>query len=95
MNSLSQRARHIWKTCLQPRDTGCRERSAVRSHSTLVLVSLVASILFTSSPLMAKETITPLMSGDLANFTGREALTYTVDFPPGFSSPVHRHNAFV
>jgi quercetin dioxygenase-like cupin family protein len=47
------------------------------------------------SPLMAQETITPLMSHDLAEVSGKEVLMYTVDFPPGFSSPVHRHNAQV
>jgi quercetin dioxygenase-like cupin family protein len=44
---------------------------------------------------MAQETITELMSKDLAGFPGKEVLMYTVDFPPGFSSPVHRHNAQV
>ena len=44
---------------------------------------------------MAEETITPLMSNDLAGVSGKEVLMYTVDFPPGFSSPVHRHNAQV
>jgi quercetin dioxygenase-like cupin family protein len=44
---------------------------------------------------VAKETITPLITKDLAGLPGEEALTYTVDFPPGFSSPVHRHNAQV
>ena len=43
----------------------------------------------------ARETITPLMSKDLEGSPGKEVLTYTVDFPPGFSSPVHRHNAQV
>jgi hypothetical protein len=47
------------------------------------------------TPPMAQETITELMSKDLAGFPGKEVLMYTVDFPPGFSSPVHRHNAQV
>jgi len=47
------------------------------------------------TPLKAQETITPLMSNDLEEFPGKEVLMYTVDFPPGFSSPVHRHNAHV
>jgi len=42
-----------------------------------------------------QETITDLMSKDLAGSPGKEVLMYTVDFPPGFSSPVHRHNAQV
>jgi quercetin dioxygenase-like cupin family protein len=70
----------------------------------LVLAFLMTSNLIISgtlmaqkavSPLRAKETITPLMSKDLTEFPGKEVLMYTVDFPPGFSSPVHRHNAEV
>ena len=48
-----------------------------------------------ATPPMAQETIAPLMSKDLAGSPGKEVLMYTVDFPPGFSSPVHRHNAQV
>lgn len=50
---------------------------------------------FIISPLMAQETITTLMSHALADVSGKEVLMYTVDFPPGFASPVHRHNAQV
>jgi quercetin dioxygenase-like cupin family protein len=48
-----------------------------------------------ATPPVAQEAITPLITKDLAGVPGEEALTYTVDFPPGFSSPVHRHNAQV
>jgi quercetin dioxygenase-like cupin family protein len=47
------------------------------------------------STLWAQETVTPLMSHALAEVPGKEVLMYTVDFPPAFSSPVHRHNAQV
>ncbi len=47
------------------------------------------------APPMAHETITPLITKDLAGVPGEQALMYTVDFPPGFSSPIHRHNAQV
>ena len=69
-----------------------------------VLAFLIISTLITTSTLMAQkavasplaqETITELMSKDLAGCPGKEVLMYTVDFPPGFSSPVHRHNAQV
>jgi quercetin dioxygenase-like cupin family protein len=61
--------------------------------STLIITStLMAQKAVTP---MAQETITQLMSKDLAGFPGKEVLMYTVDFPPGFSSPVHRHNAQV
>ena len=44
---------------------------------------------------MAEEKITPLMTNDLAGSPGKEVMMYTVDFPAGFSSPIHRHNAQV
>ena len=67
----------------------------------LMLVFLLTSTLTITSTLVAQEasqpqeTITQLTSTDLAECSGKEALMYTVDFPPGFSSPVHRHNAQV
>src|SRR4051812_28051876 len=68
------------------------------------LAFLVTSTLATSSTLLAEkpatpqgaqETITPLISKDLAAVPDEEVLMYTVDFPAGFSSPIHRHNAQV
>jgi quercetin dioxygenase-like cupin family protein len=43
----------------------------------------------------AEETITPILTKDLSVLPGEQVLMYTVDFPPGFSSPIHRHNAQV
>ena len=61
--------------------------------STLIITStLMAQKAVTP---MAQETITELMSKDLAGFPGKEVLMYTVDFPAGFASPIHRHNAQV
>ena len=69
-----------------------------------VLAFLIASSLIPTDTLMAQqavtapmaqETITPLITKDLAVLPGEQVLMYTVDFPPGFSSPVHRHNAQV
>jgi quercetin dioxygenase-like cupin family protein len=42
-----------------------------------------------------QETITPLIAKDLAGSASEQVLMYTVDFPPGFSSPIRRHNAQV
>lgn len=73
------------------------------SKLILALVVLVAGTLI-STGMMAQqgdkhpavqETITPLITKDVAGFPGEQALMYTVDFPPGFSSPIHRHNAQV
>jgi quercetin dioxygenase-like cupin family protein len=65
------------------------------SKPILLLAFLITSILIPTSTLMAQETITPLITKDLAVLPGEQVLMYTVDFPPGFSSPVHRHNAQV
>jgi quercetin dioxygenase-like cupin family protein len=74
------------------------------SKPILVLAFLITSTLIPTStlmaqkavtPPMAQETITTLITKDLAGFPGEQVLMYTVDFPPGFSSPIHRHNAQV
>ena len=65
------------------------------SKPMLVLAFLITSTLMVTSPLMAQETITPIMSHALAGASDKEVLMYTVDFPAGFSSPVHRHDAQV
>jgi quercetin dioxygenase-like cupin family protein len=54
----------------------------------VVLLSLIAG------PLMAQEPeVTSLMSKDLPDFPGKEAVMITVEYPPGGSDPIHRHNA--
>jgi quercetin dioxygenase-like cupin family protein len=74
------------------------------SKPTLALAFLLAICLTPTNTIMAQkavttpmaqETITPLITKDLAVLPGEQVLMYTVDFPPGFSSPVHRHNAQV
>ena len=37
--------------------------------------------------------VTPLVSKDLTDFPGKEGLLITVEYPPGASDPIHRHNA--
>ena len=37
--------------------------------------------------------VTPLMTKDLPDFPGKEALMITVDYPPGAADPIHRHDA--
>ncbi len=42
----------------------------------------------------AKEAkVTPLFSKDLMDFPGKEGLMVMVEYPPGSSDPIHRHNA--
>jgi quercetin dioxygenase-like cupin family protein len=47
-----------------------------------------------SSTLLAQEAkVTDLVSKDLVNLPGKEGLMMIVDYPPGSTDPVHRHNA--
>ena len=55
----------------------------------LVLLCLIIPRL-----LMAQQAVvTPLMSKDLPELPGKEVLMIAVEYPPGASDPVHRHNA--
>ena len=55
----------------------------------LVLVCLM------SAPLVAQEAkVAPLMSKDLTECPGKEAVMITVEYPPGHSDEIHRHNAY-
>ena len=56
----------------------------------LVLV-LVCLMSVTLEPNDTK--VTPLFSKDLTDIPGKEGLMITVEYPPGGSDPIHRHNA--
>lgn len=47
-----------------------------------------------SGTLVAQEAkVTELLSKDLTNLPGKEGLMIAVEYPPGSSDPIHRHNA--
>ena len=55
---------------------------------------LFAPAFLLAGALMAQEAqVAPVMSKDLPEFPGKEALMITVTYPPGSSDPIHRHNA--
>jgi quercetin dioxygenase-like cupin family protein len=55
----------------------------------LVLVGLM------STTLVAQEAkVTQLMSKDLTECPGKEGVMITVEYPPGHSDQIHRHNAY-
>ena len=55
----------------------------------LVLVCLM------STTLVAQEAkVTQLMSKDLTECPGKEGVMITVEYPPGHSDEIHRHNAY-
>lgn len=49
--------------------------------------------LMTGTPVAQQPEVAPLMSKDLPEMPGREVSVITVEYPPGGSDPVHRHNA--
>lgn len=54
----------------------------------LVLASLVVQVA------VAQEAkVTPLMSKEFKNIPGKEGLMIVVEYPPGSSDAIHRHNA--
>jgi len=60
---------------------------------TITKLALVLLCLMpvTLGPKEAK--VTPLLSKALTDFPGKEGLMITVEYPPGGSDPIHRHNA--
>ena len=49
--------------------------------------------LFCGTVMAQEPKVTPLMSKDLIDRPGKEALMITVEYAPGGSDPIHRHNA--
>ena len=68
-------------------------KKGVFTLKTILKITLTLLCL-TTGPLMAQEAkVTPLMSKDLAEFPGKEGLMIMVEYPPGSTDPIHRHNA--
>ena len=61
----------------------------------MTFTQLVLAMAFLmSGTLLAQEAkVTQLMAKDLANLPGKEGVMITVEYPPGSSDPIHRHNA--
>jgi quercetin dioxygenase-like cupin family protein len=57
------------------------------------LVALVLQCLMIGTAVAQEPKVTSLMSKDLPENPGREALMITVEHAPGGSSAIHRHNA--
>jgi len=56
------------------------------------LILAVACLM--SGSLVAQEAkVTEVFSKDLTNLPGKEGLMIIVDYPPGSTDPIHRHNA--
>ena len=57
------------------------------------LVALVLLCLMAGTAMAQEAKVTSLMSKDLPESPGKEALMIMVEYPPGSSDPIHRHNA--
>jgi quercetin dioxygenase-like cupin family protein len=66
---------------------------SVLADATTKLVALVLLCLMTGTAMAQQPKITSLMSKDLTENPGREVLMITVEYAPGGSDPIHRHNA--
>src|SRR5438132_10861937 len=69
-------------------------RRSMRVQYLGVPLLLAVGLCLLSGTLMAQEAkVTPLMSEVLTDISGKEGLMITVEYAPGGSSPIHRHNA--
>jgi len=60
---------------------------------TFTKLILVLACLATGVPVVQEPRVTQLLLKDLTDLPGKEGLMITVEYPPGSSDPVHRHNA--
>jgi quercetin dioxygenase-like cupin family protein len=60
---------------------------------TFTKVVLVLACLMSTTLVAQEAKVTELFSKDLTNLPGKEGLMITVEYPPGSSDPIHRHNA--
>ena len=59
--------------------------------STKLIV--VVAFLATGALVAHEPKVTQVLSKDLTDIPGKEGLMITVEYPPGGSDPIHRHNA--
>jgi quercetin dioxygenase-like cupin family protein len=60
---------------------------------TIRKVLLALACLMPGTLVAQEAKVTELMSKDLTNLAGKEALMLIVEYPPGSKDPIHRHNA--
>ena len=60
---------------------------------TTRLVALIVLCLVTGTAMAEEAKVTPLMSKDLTESPGKEVQMITVEYAPGGTDPIHRHNA--
>ena len=60
---------------------------------TLIAAALGMTITMAATTKPKEAKLTQLMSKDLTNLPGKEGLMLLIEYPPGSSDPIHRHNA--
>src|SRR5262249_40640874 len=68
-------------------------RRTKEATMTIKLVALVLLSLMSGTAMAQEPKVTSLMTKDLTENPGREALMITVEHAPGGASAIHRHNA--
>jgi quercetin dioxygenase-like cupin family protein len=66
-------------------------RSVVKIAKVIVLMVCLAP----GGAIAQQAKVTPLVSKDMNELPGKEGVMIAVEYPPGASEPVHRHNAYV
>jgi quercetin dioxygenase-like cupin family protein len=64
-----------------------------KASGVLILVCLMSSGLMAQEPKAPEPTIGTLMTKELADISGKDAIMLNVEYPPGGADPVHRHDA--
>jgi quercetin dioxygenase-like cupin family protein len=64
-----------------------------KKKSLLVSLCLVSLCLIAGTLRAQQPTVTSLLSQALTDMPGKEGLMITVEYAPGGSDPIHRHNA--
>src|SRR5437016_3245098 len=60
---------------------------------TFTKLIVVLAFLATGALVAHEPKLTQVLSKDLTDIPGKEGLMLTVEYPPGGSDPIHRHNA--
>ena len=61
---------------------------------TFTKTVLVLACLMPTTLAAQEAKVAPLMSKDLTECPGKESVMITVEYPPGHSDEIHRHNAY-
>jgi quercetin dioxygenase-like cupin family protein len=61
---------------------------------TFAKTLLVLACLMSNTLVAQEDKVAPLISKDLAECPGKEGVMITVEYPPGHSDEIHRHNAY-